>query len=453
VSSILSFVARAEKEAQRATEECLEFVIYPYERGSRCFSRYYWRVHDIPAFIDAVAEMQGLDGPFSFPEKLFQKIWLRGDFETARAVTADGRTVRVLHPGKWNLLGGPDFKGAQLQLDDAKVRGDVEVHLHERDWAIHGHASDNAYDEVILHVVLFPSAEMFSRGRDGRQIPVLSLLPLLHRDLEEYAADDAMESLANRPGSRVPEELGGLEPGELERWLRRCAEMRWRQKVYFARLRLARLGWESACHHAALEVLGYRFNRAPMLRVATAWPLSAWSAGEGTADEAFAAEEKRWSVQGARPANYPLLRLRQYAAWTRERPDWPARLETLACTLPAGSGTADGATVDFRRTHALAKFRARLAREICADAVGGTRLDNLICDGFWPLLAACGADGFFAWWFYWPPGDLPPHVTGALRALGVFTYHAKPACHGFAQGMLGWLLARENFAGREGCGT
>jgi hypothetical protein len=66
---------------------------------------------------------------------------------------------------------------------------------------------------------------------------------------------------------------------------------------------------------------------------------------------------------------------------------------------------------------------------------------------------ACGADGFFPWWFYWPPGDLPPYVTGALRALGVFTYHAKPACHGFAQGMLGWLLARENFAGREGCGT
>ena len=75
------------------------------------------------------------------------------------------------------------------------------------------------------------------------------------------------------------------------------------------------------------------------------------------------------------------------------------------------------------------------------------------CDGFWPLLAARGADGFFAWWFYWPTGDLPPQVTGALRALGVFTHHAKPACHGFAQGMLGWLLARENFTSRVGCGT
>jgi hypothetical protein len=407
----------------------------------------------MPVFVDTVAEMQGLDGPFSFPEKLFQKIWLRGDFDLARAVTADGRALRVIHPGKWNLLGGPDFKGAQLQLGDAKVRGDIEVHLHERDWAAHAHAMDEAYNNVVLHVVLFPFVEKFSRGRDSRQIPVLALLPLLHRDLEEYATDDAMESLAGRPALRVPEELGGLAPSEIERLLRRCAERRWRQKVYFACLRLARLGWESACHHAALEILGYRFNRAPMLRVATAWPLSAWTTGEGADGEAFAAEENRWSVQGARPANHPHRRLRQYAAWTRERPDWPARLGALAEALPAGGGANDVSTGDFRRTHALSKFRARLAGEICANAVGGTRLDNLVCDGFWPLLAARGADGFFAWWFHWPAGDLPPQVKGALQALGVFTHHAKPSCYGFAQGMLGWLLARENFAGREGCGT
>jgi hypothetical protein len=415
-----------------------------------------------PVFIDAVAEMQGVDGPFSFPEKLFQKIWRHGDFDPAHAATADGRAVRVLHPGKWNLLGGPDFKGAQLQLGDAKVRGDVEVHLHERDWAVHAHADDRAYDDVVLHVVLFPSDEKFSRGRDGRRIPVLALLPLLHRDLEEYAADAAIESLANRPAPHAPGKLGALLPAELENVLHLWAGMRWRQKVHFARLRLARLGWESACHHAALEILGYRFNRAPMLRVAGRWPLSAWSAGEGTTDETFAAEaialvaagENGWSGQGARPANHPRRRLRQYAEWTRARPDWPARLEALARGLsPADAGAAGVPTADFRRAHALGKFRARLAREICAGAVGGTRLDNLVCDGFWPLLAARGADGLFAWWFHWPAGDLPPQVPDALRALGVFTYRTKPRCHGFAQGLLGWLLAQENLAIRGGCGT
>jgi hypothetical protein len=399
------------------------------------------------AFIDSVAEMQGLDGPFSFSEKLFQKIWRRGDFDISRAETADGRMVRVRHPGRWNLLGGPDFKGAQLEIGAAKARGDVEVHLRERDWALHAHASDPAYDEVVLHVVLFPPEKKFSTGRDGRPIPVLALLPLLHRDLEAYAADDIVEGFAGRTASRAPAELGHLAPDQLNRLLHHCAETRWRQKVGFARLRVTQLGWESACHFTALEILGYRFNRVPMLRVAARRPLSAWTTGQARADEVFSAEN--WSRQGMRPANHPRLRLEQYARWARERPDWPARLAALSL----GPGSADESTAEFRRRNALAGFRAGLTREICADAVGGTRVDTIICDGFWPLLATRGADGPFAWWFHWPAGDLPLQVSQAFHGLGGFTYGPQASCHGFLQGLIGWMLARENFALRRGCGT
>ena len=109
------------------------------------------------ALAQAVAEMQGLYGPFSFPEKLLQKIWLRGDFERAAAVTTDGRQVRVMHPGKWNLLGGPDFRGARLRLGDGpELTGDIELHLRAADWVAHAHAQDRNYDGVVLHVVLFP---------------------------------------------------------------------------------------------------------------------------------------------------------------------------------------------------------------------------------------------------------------------------------------------------------
>src|SRR5688572_1170402 len=59
-------------------------------------------------YSSAVAEIQGLYGAFSFAEKLLQKIWLRGDFNRAGAVLSDGRRLKIVHPGKWNLLGGPD---------------------------------------------------------------------------------------------------------------------------------------------------------------------------------------------------------------------------------------------------------------------------------------------------------------------------------------------------------
>ena len=390
-----------------------------------------------------VAEIQGLYGAFSFPEKLLQKIWLRGDFERAAAVMADGRRVRILHPGKWNLLGGPDFQGARLRFADGpEVTGDVEVHLHAGDWDAHGHARDHAYDRVLLHVVLFPpEARAVTVGAGGRGIPVLALLPLLHHALEEFAAEEAVENLANRAVTRLPDELGTLPAGELAAVLQRHALARWRQKVHFAGLRVQRLGWEAACHHAALEILGYRFNRAPMLRVAGQWPLAAWAGGVIEAERAYAAEGEGWSLQGVRPANHPRYRLRQYAAWCRARADWPARLLAFAGGLPQVDPKAGAREV--RRTHHFTALRARGADAICAGAVGGSRLDNLFCDGLFPLLSGQTARDLHGIWMHWFAGDLPPLLTTGLRQLGVFDGRSQPACHGISQGLLGWLIARD----------
>jgi hypothetical protein len=140
---------------------------------------------DMTETAGAVAEVQGLYGAFSFPERLLQKIWLRGDFDGSSARTADGRGIKVLHPGRWNHLGGPDFAGARLVIGGVETVGAVELHLHAKDWAAHGHASDHAYDGVVLHAVLFPCEEPFTRGAGGREIPILCLLPLLHHGLEE----------------------------------------------------------------------------------------------------------------------------------------------------------------------------------------------------------------------------------------------------------------------------
>lgn len=408
-----------------------------------------------------VAEIQGLYGPFSFSEMLLQKIWWRGDFARGRAVTTDGRKVEVAHAGKWNRLGGPDFRGARLRLGGGpELTGDVELHLRATDWQAHAHAHDRAYDGVALHVVLFPP-EMghVTRGAEGREIPVLALLPLLHHDLEEFAADEAVEALAGRAAARIPEELAGLGEAELAALLATHATARWRQKVHFARLRIARLGWDDACHHTALEILGYRFNRAPMLNVATRWPLAAWENGQGEvrAEEAWTAMAGTWAVQGVRPANHPRTRLKQYAAWTAAGSGWPVRLAEWGRAVAAGQGagetSGEGAaaaevlkTKEVRRRRGFTARRERGAEEICGGAIGGTRLDNLMCDGFLPLLAARAGAGENDWrvlWYHWFAGDLPPVVLRGLRELGVFTGPAKPACHGAAQGLLGWLLDRE----------
>ena len=391
----------------------------------------------------AVAEIQGLYGAFSFPEKLLQKIWWRGDFDPGAARTMDGRRVTVRHPGKWNLLGGPDFHGARLQFDDGpEIGGDIEVHLHAADWDAHGHARDPSYDRVVLHVVLFPPDERrATRGADGHPLPVLVLLPLLHHALEEFAAEEAIENLANYGLTRVPDELGALPAPELAELLGRHAESRWRQKVHFARLRIGRLGWAGACHHAALEILGYRFNRAPMLRLAGRWPLAQWASRALDPEEAFASESGNWRLQGVRPANHPRARLRQYAAWAQAGPGWPERWSAFAGGWPEVK--AGDATREVRRMHRFVGRRAQAAVTLGAEMLGGTRFDNLLGDGLLPLLAAPHEEDFFGVWFHWYPGDLPPVLIRVLRQLGIFDGRSRAACLGAAQGLLGWLVERE----------
>jgi hypothetical protein len=395
-----------------------------------------------------VAELQGLYGPFSFPEKLLQKIWLQGEFDRSRCLTLGDGKVEIVDVGRWNLLGGPDFKLARLRFENGReIVGDVEIHLHASDWKTHRHAEDQAYDNVVLHVVLFPPpAEHVTIGAGGKTIPVLVLLPLLWHDLEEYAAEHAVETLANRPASQIIEKLGPLSAEMLAELLTIHTRERWRQKVRFARVRVERLGWNGACHQTALEILGYRFNRAPMLRIATAFPLSFWTAeADCIVDQVFATELGRWKVQGLRPANFPRVRLQQYANWARSRPNWPSILETWDRKLP--EIPADAATAAIRRTHAFARLRETFSDEICGGVLNGTRFDNLVCDGFLPLLAARSTTNAapMGVWLHWFAGDVPPIVPKALKQLRVFD-RKHPVCHGPAQGLLGWLIACERTA-------
>ncbi len=401
----------------------------------------------------AVEEIQGLYGPFSFPEKLLQQIWLRGDFDTRGAVTADGRRVEILHPGRWNLLGGPDFKDARLRIQNVVTTGDVELHLRAADWRAHGHAGDPAYDRVVLHVVLFPGAERYTIGAGGGAIPVLSLLPLLQHDLEEYAADAAVERLANHPLTRAHEALAALPAETLRTLLAECAHERWQVKLRYARVRIERVGWEEACHQTAMEILGYRMNRAPMLAVATRWPLASWTGRTPAETDRWLDEMMgggdaawRWQAQGIRPANQPRTRLRQYSRWTAACPRWPERLETVFRAWSESVPASPAHDPAARKRLNLRELRETVGQLICGGAVSGPRLDTLMGDGFWPLIAAGGivAETLAeAGWRHGFTGDVPANWRRLLRQLERSGERREPLTHGRVQGLLGWLLFEE----------
>lgn len=392
-----------------------------------------------------VAEVQGVYGPFTISELLFQKIWADGAYDHSSLFTTERVPVEIIDPGQWNKLAGPDFKHARLKLGDGqKVVGDVELHLRARDWDAHGHADDPAYADVKLHVVLFPTQD----GREtlngaGQKIPLLVLLPWLHHDLEEYAAEEAVERLANRSEARVLDLVGRLPKHELRDHLDRFALQRWQQKVHFAELRIDKVGWEEACHQTALEILGYRYNRVPMIRLASQYGLKHWTSEDAVEiDEMIAEEQQRWVHTGVRPANHPRIRLQQYSDWVQKCPDWPATLLDLAALLPRPD--CDDPTSDVRRSEGLKALRGKLEVEVCGGVLGGTRLDTLICDGFLPLLASESGQDFSGLWYHWYLGDAPRAMVNALKESGRFDQGVSPACHGAVQSLLGWILAKES---------
>ena len=96
-----------------------------------------------------------------------------------------------------------------------------------------------------------------------------------------------------------------------------------------------------------------------------------------------------------------------------------------------------------RRDLAFATVRSELARVITGNTVSGTRFDTIVCDGFIPLVAAQTDRDLSALWFDWFLGDVPLAVRQALTRLGVAAGRRHPLCHGFGQGLLGWILKQQ----------
>ena len=102
---------------------------------------------------------------------------------------------------------------------------------------------------------------------------------------------------------------------------------------------------------------------------------------------------------------------------------------------------AEQDTARFRRVYDCSTRWRELTRRVTASAISGPRLQTVINDGFWPLLAAQlpkRAALFEAFWMHAYPGDLPERLREIARALSASEPALRPFAHGFAQGLLGW---------------
>jgi hypothetical protein len=289
--------------------------------------------------------------------------WRRFDFHAL--TTTDGQPLEILHPGEPNPHAGPDFFNARIRLDGTLWAGTVELHLRASQWLEHGHTADRAYDNVVLHVVLDDDVPV--RRANGERLPCLALRRrLLPRVLEAYRRFEHERQWIPCAG-----QLPAVPSLIWHNWLDRLLVERLEEKTAAVAevLEAAAHDWEEAFYRLVARGYGLHINVEPFDALARALPwrllrryrhdrnqveaLIFGQAGllDGELSDPYPqalAREYRfqrhklgltpldahvWKFLRLRPANFPTIRLAQFAAfWQAHEAPFNAVLE--ARTLP-----------------------------------------------------------------------------------------------------------------------
>lgn len=283
-----------------------------------------------------------------YSEDLLHFLWKFRLFDQQRLTTTAGEKVEIIFPGIHNKHAGPDFEEAKIRLDGTIWAGNVEMHLRSSDWNQHGHTEDKAYNNVVLHVVLEDDVPIFRN--DGTAIPALELKRLIPKNIESNYRD-LMENLNWIPCEK---KLQSIDDFHVKSWLSRVLVERLEERSQLAAKLLEEYkgSWEDAFYVMMARNFGFKTNALPFEMLARSLPQvilakhknnplqlealifgQAGFLGEEALDDyqlklqnEYAFLQKKyhlkpierhlWKFLRLRPANFPTLRLAQFAALT-----------------------------------------------------------------------------------------------------------------------------------------
>ena len=359
-------------------------------------------------------------------EQLLHYVWKHRMLPLGRLLTTDGREVEVIDPGLHNRDAGPDFFNAKVRIDGTMWVGNVELHLRSSDWQRHGHQTDAAYNNVVLHVVEEADAEAVTA--DGKRLPQLCL-PVPVEVRQHYAELLRTEDyprcwrVVPRISSlAVHSWLSSLLADRLSERARRClgwlqsVDGDWERTLFIALARNFGFGvngdafeawgrqlplYAAAKHRDDLFQLEALFLGTAGLLVPEAVPPSAREAA--AADPYFLRLQRewtylrhkfqlpepmayeRWRYLRLRPQNFPHLRIVQLARlYHEQRASFSALMQ--ATTREALHAALDTAPSDYWQTHYLFGLTAKPAAKRLSAASRDLLIINTVC----PMLFAYG---------------------------------------------------------------
>ena len=199
-------------------------------------------------------------------EQLYHYLWKTGIAGTSLK-DVDGYDIEVLDPGVHNYDSGPDFFNSKLKINGVEWIGNIEIHVKASDWFRHGHSTDPAYENVILHVVAV-SDKRIPRN-DG------SLIPQIELTLPEKFYQTYVSLSGNTDYVRCASMLSAVPALNRSDWLESLSVERLQHKAGRVKklLDFTNGDWEQICFITLARALGFGLNGEPFEMLSKSLPL------------------------------------------------------------------------------------------------------------------------------------------------------------------------------------
>ena len=203
-------------------------------------------------------------------EDFLHYLWKFKKFDTLNLKTFNGEEITIINVGQYLELAGPDFFNAQIVIGNQKWAGNVEIHLKSSDWYVHHHERDEAYENVILHVVWEHDTEIFRSN--NTEIPVLEL----KKYVDGAAIANYQSLMAPKSWIYCEKQLKEVKEFTIKNWQERLFFERLERKSnpIFDLLKLTNNDWESVLFCLLAKNFGLNTNGKTFLKIAQSIPFS-----------------------------------------------------------------------------------------------------------------------------------------------------------------------------------
>ncbi len=203
-------------------------------------------------------------------EDFLHYLWKFKKFDSLNLKTFNGEEITIINVGQYLELAGPDFFNAQIVIGNQKWAGNVEIHLKSSDWYLHQHERDEAYENVILHVVWEHDTEIFRSN--NTEIPVLEL----KKYVDSATILNYQSLMAQKSWIYCEKQLKDIKSFTLKNWQERLFFERLEKKAnpIFELLKLLNNDWESVLFCLLAKNFGLNTNGEIFLKIAQSIPFS-----------------------------------------------------------------------------------------------------------------------------------------------------------------------------------